>query len=207
MMDTIGGWMTRWPTVSPPAIRRRIPASRASAGAPSRKTRHPQGCPRTSADRMPDRLGSRAGTGMQPRPHIPGKMNANRNISPMRCRSIRWVPRWNCLILWRVGAVSWYPPSGTFPAHGHHRCPDPPRPRLGRVPLGNRGRRAAGLSARDGPDPRPIRRRRSLGIAIVGGLLLSQALTLYTTPVVYVLIDRLKHQPRRSVRAVDDQVV
>ena len=49
--------------------------------------------------------------------------------------------------------------------------------------------------------------RQPLGIAIVGGLLLSQVLTLYTTPVVYVLIDRLKHQQRRSVRAVDDQVV
>ena len=45
-----------------------------------------------------------------------------------------------------------------------------------------------------------------LGIAIVGGLLLSQVLTLYTTPVVYMLIDRPKHQPR-SVRAVGDQVV
>ena len=33
--------------------------------------------------------------------------------------------------------------------------------------------------------------RRPLGIAIVGGLVFSQALTLYTTPVVYVGIDRL----------------
>jgi multidrug efflux pump subunit AcrB len=49
--------------------------------------------------------------------------------------------------------------------------------------------------------------RQPLGIAIVGGLLLSQVLTLYTTPVVYVLIDRLKHQPRRSVRTLGDQVV
>jgi multidrug efflux pump subunit AcrB len=49
--------------------------------------------------------------------------------------------------------------------------------------------------------------RQPLGIAIVGGLLLSQVLTLYTTPVVYVLIDRLKHQQRRSVRAVGDRVV
>ena len=33
--------------------------------------------------------------------------------------------------------------------------------------------------------------RRPLGIAMVGGLLLSQVLTLYTTPVVYIFFDRL----------------
>jgi len=47
--------------------------------------------------------------------------------------------------------------------------------------------------------------RRPLGIAIVGGLLVSQALTLYTTPVIYLYLDRLsgwmrrrRHQPPRT---------
>ncbi len=35
--------------------------------------------------------------------------------------------------------------------------------------------------------------RRPLGIAIIGGLILSQLLTLYTTPVVYLYFDRLQH--------------
>ena len=43
--------------------------------------------------------------------------------------------------------------------------------------------------------------RRPLGITIIGGLLVSQILTLYTTPVIYLLIDRL----RRPVRAGRDR--
>jgi multidrug efflux pump len=45
--------------------------------------------------------------------------------------------------------------------------------------------------------------RRPLGIAIVGGLLVSQVLTLYTTPVIYLYLDRfrlwwlgMRHKPR-----------
>jgi len=35
--------------------------------------------------------------------------------------------------------------------------------------------------------------RQPVGIALIGGLLLSQVLTLYTTPVIYLVIDRLRH--------------
>jgi multidrug efflux pump len=39
--------------------------------------------------------------------------------------------------------------------------------------------------------------RQPLGIAVVGGLLVSQVLTLYTTPVVYVVLDRLRARVQR----------
>jgi multidrug efflux pump len=39
--------------------------------------------------------------------------------------------------------------------------------------------------------------RRPLGISIIGGLIVSQLLTLYTTPVVYLYFDRLQHWARR----------
>src|SRR5207302_1791926 len=40
--------------------------------------------------------------------------------------------------------------------------------------------------------------RQPLGITIVGGLILSQALTLFTTPVVYLYLDRLRWRLRRG---------
>ena len=40
--------------------------------------------------------------------------------------------------------------------------------------------------------------RRPLGIAMIGGLLLSQALTLYTTPVIYIWFDRFAKRFSRS---------
>jgi multidrug efflux pump len=42
--------------------------------------------------------------------------------------------------------------------------------------------------------------RQPLGIAIVGGLVLSQILTLYTTPVVYLYLDRFRHWTNRMRR-------
>src|SRR3974377_1939801 len=40
--------------------------------------------------------------------------------------------------------------------------------------------------------------RRPMGIAIVGGLLLSQLITLYTTPLVYLYLDKLGRWVRRE---------
>jgi len=43
--------------------------------------------------------------------------------------------------------------------------------------------------------------RRPLGITIVGGLLISQLLTLYTTPVIYLWFDRLSERFGRKAAA------
>jgi len=56
---------------------------------------------------------------------------------------------------------------------------------LGALPLA--------LGAGDGAEM-----RRPLGIAIVGGLLVSQVLTLYTTPVVYLYLDRFRLWAQRA---------
>ena len=47
--------------------------------------------------------------------------------------------------------------------------------------------------------------RRPLGIAIVGGLLFSQILTLYTTPVIYLYMDRFQSWCRRTFRRNDSK--
>jgi HAE1 family hydrophobic/amphiphilic exporter-1 len=39
--------------------------------------------------------------------------------------------------------------------------------------------------------------RRPLGLAVVGGLILSQFLTLYVTPVFYVIMDRFQSSMKR----------
>jgi len=49
--------------------------------------------------------------------------------------------------------------------------------------------------------------RRPLGIAIVGGLMVSQMLTLYTTPVVYLYMDRFRAliSGRKTLRPLEDR--
>ena len=45
--------------------------------------------------------------------------------------------------------------------------------------------------------------RRPLGIAMVGGLLLSQVLTLYTTPVIYIFFDNIGHGFARAPKSAE----
>ncbi len=51
--------------------------------------------------------------------------------------------------------------------------------------------------------------RHPLGIAIVGGLIVSQILTLFTTPVIYIYLDGLrgrKHDRRQSAAASEGEM-
>jgi multidrug efflux pump len=49
--------------------------------------------------------------------------------------------------------------------------------------------------------------RRPLGIAMVGGLLVSQALTLYTTPIIYVFFDRIGQRFGHKKQTAPDSAI
>jgi multidrug efflux pump subunit AcrB len=44
--------------------------------------------------------------------------------------------------------------------------------------------------------------RQPLGISVVGGLIVSQVLTLYTTPVIYLMFEHLRQYFRREAVAL-----
>src|SRR5215468_10564242 len=46
--------------------------------------------------------------------------------------------------------------------------------------------------------------RQPLGVAVVGGLCLSQLLTLYITPVVYIYLDRIDRRLKRRLEPQDE---
>src|SRR5262249_11090493 len=91
------------------------------------------------------------------------------------------------LALLAGGAHRLAPPAGLY-----HASPLPPPPLLMTTMAALLGARPLMLATGTGAEL-----RRPLGVTIVGGLILSQLLTLFTTPVIYLYFDRFERRIAR----------